>query len=271
MHWIRFFFHYSFFAAVCAVALCVETALRFNLRHNPWLYILVFGATLCSYNLHWLLGSTLSQTAQSLFKAIWHKGKGYLLVLLPGLCTAAIALWQLPALWIAIWPAVMASILYSLPLLPHKASGSLRKWGGVKTLLLAATWTYVTVIFTLLEANVPLSVLPILQRFVFILLLCLLFDLRDVDIDQERGIHSLATQLGSPHSQRFFIFTWVVYIVCSIALVQTASNYIVIALLALAVLVMFRAAKQSRGYWFYYLGVDGLMIFSALLHFLIGF
>ncbi len=277
MRAVRLFFHYSFFAATCAVSLCFETVLICRLPHNSWLYGLVFGATLCSYNTHWLLGRLFLQTPAVPQSSWWRLGRGYLIVILAGFILTAWCLLHTPALlWILI-PAIAGTALYSLPLLPIRRLLPLRNLGVVKTILLAATWTYVTAFLPLAAGNRPdqaNTLLFLLQRFCFMLQLCLIFDLRDTRIDQEHGLHSLATDITRGWTNTIFYTSLLVCPGCSALLTYTGyapGHFFMTTLLtAAAVFICYHMAKQQRGYWFYYLGVDGLMIISALLSFLAG-
>lgn len=103
--------------------------------------------------------------------------------------------------------------------------------------------------------------------------LCIIFDLRDTQIDQERGLHSLTTDISLTWVTAIYYCAAAGFLVCGAFLANALASlplFVSFVLMAVTALLFFRAARQPRGYWFYYFGVDGLMIFSALLSFLAG-
>ena len=140
----------------------------------------------------------------------------------------------------------------------------------MKTLLLAITWTYVTAFIPIEKKVMDLDnpeIFLISRRFLFLLMLCIIFDSRDIAVDKIRGFRSLATDL-SPGTLK-----WLIY---SIFAVLFSSNFfsvhygfsifqtIALQISTLALLVVYFFSTKKQGYLFYYFIVDGLMIFSAL-------
>jgi hypothetical protein len=103
-----------------------------------------------------------------------------------------------------------------------------------------------------------------------LLILCILFDARDVRVDRERSFRSLATDLP-------------VYWIHALSLVAVmgfgfamhqflraepvAHQYPVVIGTVLALAVLYRLSFQQRGYYFYYFGVDGMLLLNALASF----
>ena len=57
MKWLRFIVSHSIFVAVCAAALCFQTAVLLQVKLSAWFYIFIFFSTICSYNFYWLLSN----------------------------------------------------------------------------------------------------------------------------------------------------------------------------------------------------------------------
>jgi 4-hydroxybenzoate polyprenyltransferase len=185
-----------------------------------------------------------------------------------------VAIFLLPS-QINIWLVLIASIFtgfYSLPLLRVKLPGFIRKAGFVKTLLLAFTWTFVTAYLPIQQAGInteaSLSLLLLFQRFIFMLVLCLIFDCRDAATDKIIGLHSLATDLKP------VLVNWIFYILFGLLCIVNILFYInglslseSVALFLITIICFFvyLFSFQKRGYFFYYFLVDGLMILSAVL------
>ena len=76
------------------------------------------------------------------------------------------------------------TLLYTLPFFPNKQNA--RNWKGVKIYIVGITWVGVTVILPLLEAEIPFSIdvfLMVVQRFLLIFSMVLVFDIVDVKQD----------------------------------------------------------------------------------------
>jgi hypothetical protein len=160
--------------------------------------------------------------------------------------------------------------LYCIPLLPFSFLQFTRKAGVLKTILLAFTWAYVTAFIPiqksyLLLDNADLFILT--RRFLFMLMLCIIFDNRDKAVDKIRGLHSLATDLKP------VVLKILIYIIFTILFSSnffykdygiTLEQSIALQVSTLALLTVYFYSAKKRSYLFYYFIVDGLMLFSAL-------
>ncbi len=167
--------------------------------------------------------------------------------------------------------AFLLTFVYSIPLFPVKALAFVRKAGFIKTLLLAFTWMFVTAYLPLAQYGAAFTTAGLLlmaKRFLFMLMLCILFDNRDIAIDKMHGLSSLATRLSAAQMK------WLIY--CIFILLfginflighYGASPLQVLALQAAAFinLIIYFFSLKKQGYFFYYFIVDGSMVLMALL------
>lgn len=167
--------------------------------------------------------------------------------------------------------AVILFIFYLLPILPFKNSDWVKRVGFLKTVLLAFTWTIITTLIPLqvtIWKMEPLVTLVFIHRFLFMMLLCIIFDRRDAAIDKIRGLQSVATFLN-PLKLHFLIgFIFISYLIINYFMKVYGigmAHLISLSLIGLIALIMYFFSLQKRGYLFYYFGVDGLMFFSAIL------
>jgi hypothetical protein len=105
------------------------------------------------------------------------------------------------------------------------------------------------------------------RRFLFMLILCIIFDNRDSAVDKIRGLRSLATDM-SPATLQILIY--------AIFIVMFATNFlstyfgmssnqsIALQTSTIALLLVYFYSTKKQGYLFYYFLVDGMMLFSAL-------
>ena len=273
MKWLHFILSHSIFIAVCAVAMCFQTTTLLQIHTDKWLFGFVFFATLFSYNSYWLLSRKIFGSV--FYQQIFFK-KERLKIILLGMYSAGVFVCYLysPLTLNSIWPALILNLLYAIPLLPFKILSFTKRIGFLKTTLLAFTWMYVTAFLPLLKPASSLTGIEttlLLNRFLFMLLLCIVFDTRDVSIDKIRGLQSIATDV-KPAFLRFLVLILFVLLTGNVYLLQyfgmDLEHAVALLVSMLATGCIYYLSLQKRGYFFYYFFVDGLMLFSALATFI---
>ena len=275
MKWLHFILSHSVFIAICAVAMCFQTATLLQIYADKWLLGFIFFATVFSYNSYWLLSKKIFGSV--FYQPLFFKKERLKFILLGIYVTGLLICYlQSPLTINLIWPALILNLLYALPLLPFKVLSFTKRIGFLKTILLAFTWMYVTAFLPMLKPASSLSDMEsalLLNRFLFMLLLCVVFDNRDASVDKIKGLHSIATDL-KPASLKFFVLflffllggTAYLLRYLGMELLQTVA----LLLSALAIGYIYYLSLQKRGYFFYYFFVDGLMLFSALATYIAG-
>ena len=118
MTWLRFILSHSIFIAVCAAALCFQTALLLHIKLPNWLYGFIFFSTLCSYNFYWLLsGYSFTKQPFRLFLKQYHTN--FIVFFIAGI-GMLFSLYNVAELLPVICITVMLTLLYALPLLPFE-------------------------------------------------------------------------------------------------------------------------------------------------------
>ena len=148
-----------------------------------------------------------------------------------------------------------------------------RKAGVLKTILLAFTWAFITVYIPYVyaqTANTTALWLLFSIRFLFMLMLCIIFDARDTGIDKIRGLQSLTTMLAPATVRLIMFFLFAMYLAAGTVYRLYYNEPMQIAALLVigaAVATAYYYSLKKQGYFFYYFFIDGLMLFSALLTF----
>ncbi len=271
MKWLRFFFSHSVFISICAAALCFQTHILLGVEIRPLVYVLVFSSTLSGYNLYWLISKF--HFSRHGFSPFLKRNISNILILLLGTVSTVYCLVQLPYLTIVFTAGVLLTILYSLPLWPFRFAKKLHKLGFLKTLLLAFTWTYITVMIPVTGHNVSATSICslFLARFFFMLMLCAIFDSRDIAIDKMNNLRSLATDVSRRDLQMIMIISFTLYMLAGFFLRYNNGSELQLwafSLTGLLTFLIYRLSIIKRGYFFYYFLVDGLMLFSAVLTYL---
>ena len=118
----------------------------------------------------------------------------------------------------------------------------------LKTVLLAFTWAYVTVFIPLHKSYLFLrhsELFVFNRRFLFMVMLCIIFDNRDKAVDKIRGLHSLATVLKPAHL-RIFIYLITIEDFLSLQKIQKKHSYPLIQKSTLKKFFASKKRAQSR-------------------------
>lgn len=97
--------------------------------------------------------------------------------------------------------SLIITLLYTLPFIPNKKN--MRNWSGIKIYLVSFAWVIITVLLPLNEANISVDlhlILISLQRFIFVLVLLLLFEINDLPTDQ-KYLKTVPQQIGLNKTQ----------------------------------------------------------------------
>jgi len=269
MKWLHFILSHSIFIAICAVALAFQTAQLLHIETHITVYGFIFFATLCSYNFYWLL-SKFSFAGKGFFTGLLKKELASVCLLIFSATGLLFCFLRSPLQMNYVATALLLTIVYSIPLLPFKFLRFTRKAGVLKTTLLAFTWVYVTAFLPLQKAYALLDsadIFILTRRFLFMLMLCIIFDSRDIAVDKIRGLRSLATDLNAATLQiliySIFVGMFATNFLCTFY-GMTGYQSIALQTSTIALLVVYFYSTKKQDYLFYYFVVDGLMLFSAL-------
>lgn len=253
--------------AVCAVALCVESALILQTPWPSWQVLLfVWASTFCHYNLHYLVRDRHEALSR---RDRWSRSHQFWFlpaIVASGLVASYCLLSFYPVEMVAVALMAVTSLLYSLPLLPR--GFRLKQLGVLKPIILAFVWTVMTVWLPSHQADPVLLSLVLARRFVFMLVLCLAFDVRDQGKDEIQGIRTVPVRWGASFTYRLIDLLLILFSVLAL-LVEWRLNrpLMLLALWASALLtkLAIRATTTQKSE-LYYLGVlDGMMAVQALL------
>lgn len=263
-----FFVFTSLFIACCAVLMVYQASLLFRLQLPHSLYLFVFFGSVCSYNFHWYL--TPPDVSALSDKLRWNLSNKTLHLLLSatGFAGAAACAFLLVQNWFWLALTGLLTFLYSAPMIPHPAFMRLRRIAVAKTIYLAMAWTQVTALLPLVISPGPLQPVHtwyLVNRFLFLYAICIVFDRRDVESDRKAGIKSLVTYLSSRGVDRLFWCTLVLFAGTTVILCRwmPVADVVILAFPSLLLAFLHLPAKQSKSDYLYYFLLDGLMALSA--------
>jgi 4-hydroxybenzoate polyprenyltransferase len=271
---LEFILFSSIFIAACAVGFCIETNIVLGLPLNSFsFYCFVFGATLLQYNLHYSTKKTAVNNSERLSWSHRNKKLHFILLIIGGLLILfSFFSFQLKHFIILACLGAI-SFLYSFPFLPVGKKRRIKDYGLLKIITLSLLWTLVTVWFPVsnMPENMLLFIFVFVERFIFMFILCLLFDLRDIEIDRKENINTLPVMLGKKQSYNLSYALLILFL--AIDLVQyfyLPQLFFFIAMVISCVITFFtiERTRKTNSDFIYLAGIDGMMLLQAILVYL---
>ncbi len=183
---LNFYINSSIHVALAVYALTWLTLIQFGLDYDKNVLYFVFFATITGYNFVKYFGVA----------KFHHRGlAGWLKAIQIFSLVAFLALWYYvlkletkTLLYIA--GLGLITFLYAIPLMPQKYfiddQKNLRQISGLKVYVIGLVWSIVTVVLPVVNNEVPLNfdvIITALQRFIFLIVLMLPFEIRDLNYD----------------------------------------------------------------------------------------
>ncbi|MDQ2863994.1 MAG: UbiA family prenyltransferase [Bacteroidota bacterium] len=273
---VEFILFSSIFIAACAVALCMETNLLLHLPLNTIsFYCFVFGATLAQYNLHYLVKTTAVKNSARLAWSLKNKGL-HKVLLATGIILILFSFLSFRLHhFIILFVLGLVAFLYSFPVIPLGKKKRIKDYGFIKIITLALLWTLVTVWFPVVNFSFDLHIFifVFLKRFVFMFVLCLIFDVRDIEIDSVENIRTVAVLLGKKMSYYVSYISLIFFIILSLLqFYYFSESGVLIAMLASALVTFLTVeiTKRSNSDFVYLALIDGMMLLQAFFVYLVG-
>lgn len=268
MRALNFIFSRSIFVSFCAAFLSVQTFILAKVQLQMSIATLVFFVTLFFYNFYAISikwqGDIVSKNP-----IVLPKYAANFFLILVSIIYVFDSFFKSPQLIRIILIPGFTSVIYLGIMINKGKFFIINKLGFLKTILLSFTWAYSTVILPILATQNEVSELSIqvfFMRFVFMLMLGIIFDFRDVQKDQKNNWSSLATMFNKPQLIGLMLMLLLLNsLMCylNLKIVGEIQQFILMMSTVLAFL-FFIISLKKRNYYFYYFLVDGLMLFSAI-------
>lgn len=161
------------------------------------------------------------------------------------------------------------NLFYALPVLSEQRN--LRSITGAKILVIAFIWTGVTVWLPALDSHLLISLevaIISLQRFLFVIVLTLPFDIRDVRFDTEQ-LGTVPQWVGVRNTRNIGLLLLI--IVMALELVRPSADLATIVILGMVSLItawLLRQALPRQNKYYASFWVEGVPVFWVALEFL---
>lgn len=248
---LDFYINASVHIALAVVSLLYVTGLLFFIEISSHLISFVFFSTISCYN--------FIKYGVEVKKYVLLTKQRYKFIRLISVISFVISLYNVFYLSIeALFGCFLLVVLtgvYALPVLPN--SKNFRDFGGLKILPVALVWAGITVIIPFLDLRVPLTwdlVIEAVQRFIFVLILLIPFEIRDLKYDPPE-LKTLPQRYGVTKSKIFgalavVIFFSLTYFKDTISILDSLSKGVLFLILGVLMFVTKRnQSKYFASFW----------------------
>ena len=269
----KFYINSSIHVALSVVSLTWITLMDYGILCDKKLLFFVFFASISGYNFVKYSGM-VNFHHRSL--ATWLKVIqvfSFFSFLL--MCYFALKLSTIALLFIAGFG--MLTFFYAMPFLPKKMflgnQTNLRNVSGIKVYLIALVWTGVTFFLPLLNNHYHLDMdvfLTAFQRFIFIIILMLPFEIRDLRYDSLK-LATIPQKIGVKQTKimgfsLLTVFLFLEFFKNEIHVVRL----LILPIIASTVLLFLMFSKKEQGRYYSSFWVEGLPILWCLLELLVN-
>ncbi|MCC6187147.1 MAG: UbiA family prenyltransferase [Chitinophagaceae bacterium] len=270
---LHFVLFTSVFSSLCTLVLCIATE-KLILGHLPPLFsslhLFIIGSTLVVYNVHYLIKKSSIAISDQYAWVQQHRLWNYFFLGL-GFVLCGIFAFAMPkAVWQAGIVLSVFSFAYSVPILPFKNKYRLKDIGWLKIIILACVWVAVTAVLPMLFWSVNPLAYPyeIGLRFLLLFILCLAFDIRDMQVDFEAGIYTLPNKFGVVNTYRLINMLAFVFFAFALAQLLHRSlwdRFLLNIVTIIATLWGIHYVRKHPSDKNYQLFVDGQMLLNGFL------
>ncbi|MEO6455892.1 MAG: UbiA family prenyltransferase [Ginsengibacter sp.] len=238
--------------------------------NKPGFYFFVFGGVMVQYNIHYIVKKNSYAESSRLKWSKKNRGTHSLLIIagLVLLITGLFCFKRSDFIFLLI-PGII-TLMYSLPLLPLANKKRLKDFGILKIITLVMIWTVITVWLPVHEFSYTDKsfFLIFIRRFIFLFALCLVFDIRDIEIDTKENIRTIPIIIGIKKTHILdYILLCVFILLTIIQYLQTPGighlNAMIVS--AAATFFMIEYIKKNKSDIAYLACIDGMMLLQALL------
>ena len=273
MRFFDFILSHSFFVSFCAASLALHSQLLFGLPPDYLLVAFIFLSTLFTYNGYWLLSKYVFSKPANL-NAFFIRNYRYLLLMLLSAISVLCLLPLIKSYLPYILGGGLLTVIYLVMLVLPGMRSRYASLGFIKTILLALTWTFLTVTVPLSqsEADVKLVWGLFANRFLLMFILCAIFDNKAVKEDEERDIYTIATGLSGKYYNEIMMIVFGLFAIAGLWVkghLQGLAGIYAFMAMYFVTYIVFELSKRRRSYYFYYFIVDGLMLLPLITYLLV--
>jgi len=288
---IKTIFFGNYFYGICAVGLSIEASLQQEFPLNSILYyFLVFMSSVFYYTVAYVgepTGRDVTNTREAWYIRNRERIKQRQIILAVLIIVSSVLflngiwerLWQTPLInWFLIFPFPAVAVMYYGINTRHWGGINLRKIGWLKPFVIGFTWagfvTVFPVVFYSIEHGVDFvpefkNVLLFIKNFMFVSVLCILFDIKDYATDANQQLKTFVVKTGLRKTIFYIIIPLSAIGLGSFLLYATVNQFhlfkILLNTIPFVLLIIVAYSLQRRRAITYYLAIiDGLMLVKGV-------
>ena len=285
----RSYFFSNYFYGTCSLALSMETNFQLGIALNPPLYYLfLFAGSVWYYTKSYTSEASYSQPNQ---RAYWYKTHKQIILYSQNilLVTATIAgcilLFQninaITALtnaeWVYLLIFPLTALLYYESISPKNPTHNLRSIGWLKPFVISFVWTGVVSIYPVVFNSIEkgrhfelswLEQMFFLKNFIFISILCILFDIKDYAADHNSLLKTFVVRLGLRKTLYYIILPmsllgFLSFISFTIFRDLPLSRILINSIPFILLIIVTWSMQRRKSILYYLAVIDGLMLIKA--------
>lgn len=287
---VRSFFFGNYFYGICAVTLAIEANLQQGYPLNPfYFYVLIFCATVWFYTLAYISDA---KTIGANERTIWYGNNARLVTWSQRLLLATltiVALFTIARLKekLAFITPVQCLLMLLFPLAGSLYYGvsyktehriNLRKVGWLKPFVIGFTWAGIVNVYPVIfygithHTETPVHVMNFLlffKNFMFISVLCIMFDIKDYASDANRQVKTFVVKQGLRRTIFYILLPLSIAGLGSFLLWGYFNHFSAMKMLLntipfLCMIMMAYSMHKRKSILHYLILIDGLMLLKAI-------
>lgn len=263
-----FYINSSIHVALAIVSLTWLTLLEFNLYSEPNILYFIFFASVTGYNFVKYFG----------LAKFHHRGLANWLKFIQVfsffcfilMCFYALKLSVDILIYIGIFGLI--TFLYAIPFLPKHLlmdeKQNLRNIGGLKIYIIALVWSGVTVFLPILNSSMHISAditITGIQRFVFVIILMLPFEIRDLQYDSLK-LSTIPQKIGEKRTKIIgVILLMLFYFLEFLKKEFSLKSTVILLVITFVTLGLLLYSRKNQGQYYCGFWVEGIPILWLLL------
>ena len=240
----------------------------FDIPYNEPILYFIFYASVIGYNFVKYFGVARFHNRQLIFRLKWIQVLSFVCFCL--MIYYAFQLQLKTFIWIAVFG--LATFFYAIPFLPKRLfvdnRHNFRSIKGLKIYVIALTWVGVTVFLPLINSEYSISadvVIVALQRFVFVIILMLPFEIRDLKFDSLK-LGTIPQKIGIKKTKLLGVLMLVLMFCLEYFKDEIVVKQIIVLSIMIAITFLFLVfSKKEQGKYYSAFWVESLPIFWLLL------
>ena len=233
------FIYSSINIAVASSLFAAESFYIFDLKPNALYIGFIFCATILTYSLHRLIGlqKISLDFPDERFKSVARIRPIVVFMAISSFIGLSILTFKLDASWIIrLIPVALICFFYVLPVM-HSGK-RLRDLPYIKIGLIAFVWSYIAHIPCFDSSSITqqafLLSLLFIEKLIYIFMITIPFDIRDMQLDQTQNVKTLASSFGSSRSYKLI---WILALVCFCIWI-TVAVYLNVSMTSLIIIIL---------------------------------